>query len=59
VVVPFGAMAIKVGASSGANNTSATDLQMTYALGKKTMAYVTQTDNGTATATSVGLKHAF
>jgi len=58
VSVPFGAMAIKVAASSGANSTSATDLQLTYALGKKTMAYLTQTDNGT-TATSVGLKHAF
>lgn len=59
VSVPFGAMAVKVGASSGANSTSATDLQLTYALGKKTMAYLTQTDNGTTTATSVGLKHAF
>ncbi len=59
VVVPFGALAVKVASSSGPKNTSATDLQLTYALGKKTMAYLTQTDVGTKTSTSVGLKHGF
>jgi hypothetical protein len=61
VSVPFGAMAIKVASSSGASNTSALDLQLTYALGKKTMAYLSQFDGGTAatTYTAAGLKHAF
>jgi len=58
VVVPFGAMAVKVSASSNDADESNTSLQLTYALGKKTMAYLTQA-NAAATTTTVGLKHAF
>jgi hypothetical protein len=62
VVVPFGAMAVKVSASSNDADESSTSLQLTYALGKKTMAYLTQATDGadsTKSGTTIGLKHAF
>jgi len=58
VVVPFGALAVKLSASSNDADESNTSLQLTYALGKKTMAYLTQA-NAATTTTTVGLKHAF
>ena len=58
VVVPFGALAVKLSASSNDADESNTSLQLTYALGKKTMAYLTQANAATST-TTVGLKHAF
>ena len=62
VVVPFGALAVKLSASSNDADEKSTSLQLTYSLGKKTMAYLTQATDGhdsTKSGTTIGLKHAF
>jgi predicted porin len=62
VTVPFGAMSVHYGMQKGEDTTVAKTL-LSYAMSKRTTAYVLYSDDGTtaatATTTIVGLKHAF
>jgi hypothetical protein len=62
VTVPFGALSIHYGMQKG--DTTTTKSMLSYAMSKRTTAYVLYADDGgaasaTATTTYVGLKHAF